>query len=54
MLKENYLTGSLVLGRSPSPRRTVGRKWVQGYALVVEVNGFEPMASCVQGRRSPN
>jgi len=22
--------------------------------LLVEVNGFEPMASCVQGRRSPN
>jgi hypothetical protein len=22
--------------------------------IVVEVNGFEPMASCVQGRRSPN
>ena len=22
--------------------------------LVVEVNGFEPMASCVQGRRSPS
>jgi hypothetical protein len=21
---------------------------------MVEVNGFEPMASCVQGRRSPN
>ena len=21
---------------------------------VVEVNGFEPMASCVQGRRSPS
>ncbi len=21
---------------------------------LVEVNGFEPMASCVQGRRSPN
>ena len=23
-------------------------------ANVVEVTGFEPMASCVQGRRSPN
>ena len=23
-------------------------------ANLVEVNGFEPMASCVQGRRSPN
>ncbi len=22
--------------------------------LMVEVNGFEPMTSCVQGRRSPN
>ena len=22
--------------------------------LLVEVNGFEPMTSCVQGRRSPN
>ena len=22
--------------------------------MLVEVNGFEPMASCVQGRRSPN
>jgi hypothetical protein len=22
--------------------------------LLVEVNGFEPMASCVQGRRSPS
>jgi hypothetical protein len=22
--------------------------------IVVEVNGFEPMASCVQGRRSPS
>ena len=24
------------------------------YILLVEVNGFEPMTSCVQGRRSPN
>ena len=23
-------------------------------AKLVEVNGFEPMASCVQGRRSPS
>ena len=22
--------------------------------IVVEMNGFEPMASCLQGRRSPN
>jgi hypothetical protein len=22
--------------------------------ILVEVNGFEPMASCVQGRRSPS
>ena len=26
----------------------------QSSSLLVEVNGVEPMASCVQGRRSPS
>ena len=26
----------------------------ENFKELVEVNGFEPMTSCVQGRRSPN
>jgi hypothetical protein len=29
-------------------------KIVLGLLSLVEVNGFEPMTSCVQGRRSPS
>jgi hypothetical protein len=29
-------------------------KSVLGMLSMVEVNGFEPMTSCVQGRRSPS
>jgi hypothetical protein len=29
-------------------------KLILGMLSMVEVNGFEPMTSCVQGRRSPS
>jgi hypothetical protein len=43
--KSNCVDQPLARSMVPCPRSRL---------LVVEVNGFEPMASCVQGRRSPS
>ena len=38
----------------PTSRLSGARSNQLSYEPMVEMNGFEPMASCVQGRRSPN
>ena len=38
----------------PTSRLSGARSNQLSYAPMVEMNGFEPMASCLQGRRSPN
>ena len=52
-LREWSLVGSSGL-EPPTSRLSGARSNQLSYEpTVVEMNGFEPMASCVQGRRSP-
>ena len=49
-----HLVGSSGL-EPPTSRLSGARSNHLSYEpIVVEMNGFEPMASCLQGRRSPN
>ena len=45
-------------GKKPSSQKTASCQIVNAipapHHILVEVNGFEPMTSCVQGRRSPS